>query len=60
MAASLELVSVPPWISVPIAAVGVTGVVLFETFTRLEHVLLALSTVFVDLHFGAGFLAHPN
>jgi Mn2+/Fe2+ NRAMP family transporter len=59
VAASLELVSVPPWISVPIAAVGVTVVVVFETFSRLEHVLLALSTVFIA-YIGAGLLAHPD
>ena len=59
VAASLELVNVPPWISVPIAAVGVTAVVVFETFSRLEHVLLALSTVFVA-YIGAGLLAHPD
>ena len=59
VAASLEFVSVPPWISVPVAAAGLTAVVLFETFTRLEHVLLALSAVFVA-YVGAGVLAHPD
>ena len=59
VAASLELVNVPPWISVPVAAVGVTVVVVFETFSRLEHVLLALSAVFVA-YIGAGVLAHPD
>jgi NRAMP (natural resistance-associated macrophage protein)-like metal ion transporter len=59
VAASLELVSVPPWISVPIAAVGVTVVVVFETFARLEHVLLAVSAVFVA-YIAAGLLAHPD
>jgi Mn2+/Fe2+ NRAMP family transporter len=59
VAASLELVNVPPWISVPIAAVGVTVVVVFETFSRLEHVLLAVSAVFVA-YIGAGLLAHPD
>ena len=59
IAASLELVDVPPWLSVPVAAVGVTAVVVFETFERLEHVLLALSAVFVA-YIGAGLLAHPD
>ncbi len=59
IAASLELVDVPPWVSVPIAAVGVTAVVIFEPFERLEHVLLALSSVFVA-YIGAGLLAHPD
>jgi Mn2+/Fe2+ NRAMP family transporter len=59
VAASLELVDVPPWLSVPVAAAGVTLVVLFETFTRLEHVLLGLSAVFVA-YIGAAFLAHPD
>ncbi len=59
VAASLELVSVPPWVSVPLAAGGVTAVVIFEPFSRLEHVLLALSGVFVA-YIGAGLLAHPD
>jgi NRAMP (natural resistance-associated macrophage protein)-like metal ion transporter len=59
VAASLELVDVPPWLSVPVAAAGVTVVVVFETFHRLEHVLLALSAVFVA-YIGAGLLAHPD
>jgi Mn2+/Fe2+ NRAMP family transporter len=59
IAASLELVHVPLWVSVPIAAVGVTAVVILEPFERLEHVLLALSSVFVA-YIGAGLLAHPD
>jgi NRAMP (natural resistance-associated macrophage protein)-like metal ion transporter len=59
VAASLELVDVPPWLSVPVAAAGVTVVVVFETFTRLEHVLLALSAVFVS-YIGAAVLAQPD
>lgn len=59
VAASLELVSVPPWVSVPIAATGVTAVVLFEPFKRLEHVLLAISSIFVA-YIGAGLLANPD
>jgi Mn2+/Fe2+ NRAMP family transporter len=59
VAASLELVHVSPVVSVPIAAAGVTAVVVFEPCTRLEHVHLALSTVFVA-YIGAGLLAQPD
>jgi NRAMP (natural resistance-associated macrophage protein)-like metal ion transporter len=41
------LTGVERTISVPIAAVGVTALVLGASFHRVEHVLLALSTVFV-------------
>jgi NRAMP (natural resistance-associated macrophage protein)-like metal ion transporter len=46
-------------ISVPIAAIGVSALVLRGSFHRVEHILLALSAVFVS-YFISGFLAHPD
>ena len=45
--------------SVPLAALGVSLLVLRGSFRRVEHVLLALSSVFVA-YILAGFLAHPD
>src|SRR4029079_6947772 len=59
IAASLALVHVPTWVSVPVAAVGVSAVLCLEPFKRLEHALLAVSAVFVA-YIGAGLLAHPD
>ena len=47
VAASLGLLGVPAWVSVPVAAVAVAALVLRGSFHRVERVLLALSTVFV-------------
>ncbi len=46
-------------VSVPLAAVGVSALVLRGSFHRVEHVLLALSAVFVA-YIVSGFLAHPD
>lgn len=46
-------------ISVPIAAAGVSALVLRGSFHRVEHILLALSAVFVA-YILSGFLAHPD
>jgi Mn2+/Fe2+ NRAMP family transporter len=59
VAASLELAHVAPAISVPLAAAGVTALVLGAGFHRVEHVLLALSAVFAA-YLLAGVLAHPD
>jgi Mn2+/Fe2+ NRAMP family transporter len=59
IAASLDLVNVPPWVSVPVAATGLAAVVILEPFKRLEHALLAISAVFVA-YIGAGLLADPD
>jgi Mn2+/Fe2+ NRAMP family transporter len=50
---------VPRAVSVPIAVVAVAVLVLAEGFHRVEHVLLAMSTVFLA-YLAAGFLAHPD
>ena len=47
------------YVSVPLAALGVSLLVLRGTFHRVEHVLLALSAVFVA-YIVSGFLAHPD
>ena len=47
------------YLSVPLAAIGVSVLVLRENFHRVEHFLLALSSVFVA-YVISGFLAHPD
>jgi NRAMP (natural resistance-associated macrophage protein)-like metal ion transporter len=60
IAAGMELLGgVSRYVSVPIAAVGVSVLVLRGSFHRVEHVLLALSAVFVA-YIISGFLAHPD
>jgi Mn2+/Fe2+ NRAMP family transporter len=56
----MELLSgMSRYISVPLAAVGVSALVLRESFRRVEHFLLALSSVFVA-YVISGVLAHPD
>jgi NRAMP (natural resistance-associated macrophage protein)-like metal ion transporter len=60
VAASLELLGgVSRYVSVPLAGIGVSLLVLRGSFHRVEHVLLALSAVFVT-YIASGFLAHPD
>src|SRR5215218_8972355 len=60
VAAGLDLLAgVSRSISVPLAAIGVSLLVLRGSFHRVEHVLLALSTVFVA-YVLSGFLSHPH
>lgn len=59
IAAALELAGVSRYFSVPAAAIGVSALVLRGGFRRVEHVLLALSAVFVS-YVIAGFLAGPD
>jgi NRAMP (natural resistance-associated macrophage protein)-like metal ion transporter len=59
VAASLELAGVSRYISVPIAAVGVSVMTLRGSFHRIEHVLLLVSAVFVT-YVVSGILAHPD
>jgi Mn2+/Fe2+ NRAMP family transporter len=59
IAASLDLAGVTRYISVPLAAVLVTTLVVKGSFRRVEHVLLALAAVFVA-YIVSGFLAHPD
>jgi NRAMP (natural resistance-associated macrophage protein)-like metal ion transporter len=47
------------YLTVPFAALAVGVLVLRGSFARIEHVLLALSAIFVAYIF-SGFLAHPD
>jgi NRAMP (natural resistance-associated macrophage protein)-like metal ion transporter len=60
IAAGMDLVGgVSRYLSVPLAAIGVSVLVLRGSFSRVEHFLLALSAVFVA-YVISGFLAHPD
>src|SRR3954449_9090893 len=60
VAAGMQLLGgMSRYISVPLAAIGVSALVLRESFRRVEHFLLALSSVFVA-YIVSGFLAHPD
>lgn len=59
IAAGFGLAGVPKGVSVPVAALLVSVLVLKGSFRRVEHVLLALATVFVA-YVVSGFLAHPD
>jgi Mn2+/Fe2+ NRAMP family transporter len=59
IAASLELAGLTRYVSVPLAAVLVATLVVQGSFRRVEHVLLALASVFVA-YIVSGFLAHPD
>lgn len=60
VAAAMDLLGgLSRYVSVPLAALGVSVLVLRENFRQVEHFLLALSSVFVA-YIAAGFLAHPD
>jgi NRAMP (natural resistance-associated macrophage protein)-like metal ion transporter len=60
VAAGMELLGgMSRYVSVPLAAVGVSALVLRENFRHVEHFLLALSSVFVA-YVISGVLAHPD
>jgi NRAMP (natural resistance-associated macrophage protein)-like metal ion transporter len=59
VAAAGDLAGIPRYVSVPVAAVGVSLLVLRGTFHRIERVLLALSAVFAA-YIVSGFLAGPD
>jgi NRAMP (natural resistance-associated macrophage protein)-like metal ion transporter len=60
VAAGMELLGgMSRYLSVPLAAVGVSLLVLRGSFRHVEHVLLALSSVFVA-YVISGILAHPD
>jgi len=59
VAAALELAGVSRYVSVPVAAIGVSLLVLRGSFRRIEHVLLALSAVFAA-YVLSGLLAGPD
>lgn len=60
VAAGMEvLAGTSRYVTVPIAAAAVSVLVLKGSFRRVEHVLLALSAIFVT-YVVSGFLAHPD
>jgi NRAMP (natural resistance-associated macrophage protein)-like metal ion transporter len=60
VAAGMEvLTGASRYVTVPFAALAVGVLVLRGSFGRIEHVLLALSAIFVAYIF-SGFLAHPD
>jgi NRAMP (natural resistance-associated macrophage protein)-like metal ion transporter len=60
VAAGMELLGgMSRYVSVPLAAIGVSALVLRESFRHVEHFLLALSSVFVA-YVISGVLAHPD
>src|SRR4051794_41307861 len=60
VAAGMDLLTgVSRYVSVPLAAVAIAALVLRESFHRVEHLLLLLSSVFVA-YVVAGILAHPD
>ena len=60
VAAGMEvLAGTSRYVSVPLAALFVSALVLGGSFRRVEHVLLAMSAVFVA-YVVSGFLAHPD
>lgn len=59
IAAGGELLGVSRYVSVPVAAVVVSVLVLRRGFRGIEHILLALSSVFL-CYVVAGVLAHPD
>jgi NRAMP (natural resistance-associated macrophage protein)-like metal ion transporter len=60
VAAGMQLLGgMSRYLSVPLAAVGVSALVLRENFRHVEHFLLALSSVFVA-YIVSGILAHPD
>jgi len=59
VAAGFELFGVSRYVSVPVAATVLTVLVLKGTFSSVEHVLMALSAVFVT-YIAAGFVVGPD
>jgi NRAMP (natural resistance-associated macrophage protein)-like metal ion transporter len=60
VAAGMEvLAGTSRYLTVPVAATAVSVLVLKGSFRRVEHVLLALSAIFVT-YIISGFLAHPD
>jgi NRAMP (natural resistance-associated macrophage protein)-like metal ion transporter len=60
VAAGMEVLSgTSRYITVPFAAAAVSVLVLKGSFRRVEHVLLALSSIFIA-YVVSGFLAHPD
>lgn len=59
IAAGFELFGVSRYLSVPVAAVIVAAFVMRSNFHRVEHVLMAVSAVFLT-YIASAVLAHPD
>ena len=59
IAAGLEIGGVSRYVSVPLAGVAVTTLVVVGTFHRVEIVLLVISSVFLT-YIASGIIAHPH
>lgn len=59
VAIGMELFGVTRYVSVPVAAAAVTALVLRSSFRRVEHILMAVSAVFVA-YVASGIMAHPD
>lgn len=59
LAAGFELFGISRSISVPLAAIGVSTLVLRGSFRRIEHVFVLLASVFVA-YIASGLLSHPD
>lgn len=59
VAAAMELFGVPPYISVPVAAVAIWWLVVKGSYQRVERVFMVMSLVFLG-YIVSAFLAHPQ
>lgn len=59
IASGMEMFGVPRWISVPIAAAAVWGLIVGGSYKRVQNVFLALSFVFIS-YIIAAFMCQPN
>lgn len=59
IASGMEIFGVPCWISVPIAAAAVWGLIVGGSYKRVQNVFLAISCVFVT-YIVAAIIAQPN
>lgn len=59
VASGMEMFGVPRWVSVPIAAIAVWGLIVGGSYKRVQNIFLAISFVFVS-YIIAAVLAQPN
>ncbi len=59
LAAGFELFGIDRSLSVPLAAIGVSVLVLRGSFRRIEHIFVLLASVFVA-YIASGLLSHPD
>ena len=59
IASGMEIFGVPRWISVPIAATAVWGLIVGGSYKRVQNVFLAISCVFAT-YIVAAIIAQPN